>query len=472
MAMRQTQVVVIGGGITGLSAAWFLQTHGCNEYMILESSPKWGGKVQTEHVETEVGNFVIEYGPDSFITQKPQGVNLAKSLGLDSELLPTNDANRRVYVVNKGKLTPMPDGMMLIIPTRFMPFATSPLISIPGKLRMGLEPFIPAKNQDEDESLANFVRRRLGQEAVDKLAEPLLSGIYNTAAEQQSLMATFPRFRAIENKYGSLTRGMIAAKNHAPQSKKQSLFVSMREGMGQIISALIDNLTGDMRLNANVESISKNIAGGYEIHLGNGDIIQTDAVVITVPAHPAAQLIRKLEPEIASILESIPYVSTGTMSLAYRNADLPMPLNGFGIVVPRTEKRPINAITWSSSKLEHRAPDGFSLIRVFFGGARSPQTMDLETDELLGVVQGQLRELMEITATPYFTKTCRWRAAVPQYHVGHVEAINRLEALLPTGLYVAGGAYRGAGLPDCIASAERAALKTIETLNTPLPATQ
>lgn len=475
VARTRPHVVVIGGGIAGLSAAWFVQQSNNADYTVLEQSNVWGGKIITETVDRGDGeSFVVEYGPDSFITTKPYANNLAKALGVEERIMGTNNEMRKIFVLNRGKVTKMPDGMMLIIPTKFAPFAFSPLISIPGKMRMALEMFIPTRRDDGDESLSAFVERRLGREAVDKLAEPLLSGIYNTDAEEQSIMATFPRFRKMEQEHGSLTRAMLAAQKKRRAAAKnghsghggssKGMFVSFESGMAELIDALTEQLTGDLRLNTSVTGLEADGMGGYVVTLADGETLRADAVILATPAQPAARLLNAVSPEGAAIVGDIPYVSTGTMSIAYRAADLPRPLHGFGIVIPRSEQRPINAITWTSSKLKHRAPEDYALIRVFFGGSRSPQSMQLDDDALRRVVLAEVKDMMDIDAEPLFTKVWRWRDAVPQYVVGHEERIAELDALLPPGLEVAGSAYRGSGVPDCVHSAEIAAERVLASL--------
>jgi oxygen-dependent protoporphyrinogen oxidase len=456
-----TTVAIVGGGIAGLSAAWYLQQQGVS-YTLLEESSRWGGHVLTERVTAPGGEYVVEAGPDSFITQKPWGIQLARELGLQDRLLGTNDQMRKVYVLNKGKPTPMPDGVLLIVPTRFMPFVLSPLLSPLGKLRMGLDLLIPARRDGQDETLADFIRRRLGSEALDKIAEPLLSGIYNSEAEKQSLLATFPRFRELEEKYGSLTRGMLASrrqsKGRSPgaaadggkEQKPLSAFMSLAGGTAELTDALAAQLTGDLRLQTHIVRLERSTQDGYRLLTAGGEIIDANVVILAVPAFVTRQLVAEVAPEVAQHLAGIRYVSTGTLSLAYRTADIRRPLAGFGLVVPRSERRPINAITWSSLKFGQRAPDGHALLRVFFGGSRSPQSMDLDDETLLATVQAQLQELMDIEAAPLFHRIYRWRLSNAQYDVGHLDRVAALEAALPAGLYLTGSAYRGVGLPDCI----------------------
>ena len=462
MNTQTFDVAIIGGGIAGLSTAWYLQQASNLKYVLLEESDRWGGHIRTERVD----DFVIEAGPDSFITQKPHGLQLVRELGLENRLLGTNDQMRQVYVLNRGKVTPMPDGILLIVPTKFMPFVLSPLISPFGKLRMGMDLFIAPKRDGADETLADFVRRRLGSEALDKIAEPLLSGIYNSEAEKQSLLATFPRFRTLEEQYGSLTRGMLASRRNGPPAPslsngKISAFASLRGGMEEMIRALVAQLTGDLRLRTTVRKISRDENETYVITTDAGTPLYAQAIVLATPAFVAAELLSEVAPNVARDLQAIRYVSTGTISLAYRVSDIRKPLNGFGVVVPRSERRPINAITFSSIKFSQRAPEGFALLRMFFGGSRSPQSMELDDKALATTVREQLRELLGIESAPLFHRIYRWHRSNAQYDVGHLERVSNLEKSLPGGLYLTGSAYRGVGIPDCIKQSQDMAKRII-----------
>jgi oxygen-dependent protoporphyrinogen oxidase len=328
---------------------------------------------------------------------------------------------------------------------------------------------IRAKRDQADETLADFVRRRLGSEALDKIAEPLLSGIYNSEAEKQSLLATFPRFRALEVQYGSLTRGMIESRRSsngngnghgASKSKPMSAFVSFRGGTEDLVSALVARLSGEMKLQTGVKNISRQ-DDLYALTTTNDETIQARAIVLATPAFVAAELICDLAPKIANDLLRIRYVSTGTISLAYRTADIRRPLNGFGLVVPRSEQRPINAITTSSIKFDKRAPEGYTLLRVFFGGSRSPKSMELDDEKLLATVRTQLRELMGIEASPLFYRIYRWSRSNAQYDVGHLDRLTQIESALPEGLYLTGSAYRGVGIPDCVKQSQDTAQKIL-----------
>ncbi len=458
-------VVIVGGGITGLAAAWSLQQlEPAPRYSVLEAGPRWGGKILTETVSgPDESPFIVEGGPDSFITQKPWALQLARTLGMEDQLLPTNEAQRRVYVLHRGRPVPLPEGVMLIVPTAFMPFIRSRLLTLPGKLRMGLDWFIPAKTDGEDETLADFINRRLGSEALDKIAEPLLAGIYNAEADRQSLLATFPRFRALEERHGSLIRGMLAgrrARASAPPpagngQRPPSAFISFRGGMGELVEALTARLSGDMHLNTSVAALSRSETG-YRLQLEDGRSVTASAIVLAVPAYVAGQLLGSIAPRAVARLRSIRYVSTGTVSLAFPRRTLRRPLDGFGVVIPRSERRQINAITCTSTKFDHRAPDSHVLLRVFFGGSRTPETMGLSDRELLAVVRRELESIVGIRDEPTLQRIYRWAEANPQYDVGHLGLVSDIETALPDGVFVAGSPYRGIGIPDCVHQAEQA----------------
>jgi protoporphyrinogen/coproporphyrinogen III oxidase len=483
---RELPVAIIGGGIAGLSTAYYLQKAGV-AYVLLEQGDRWGGKIASEEVTVEDGQtFIVEGGPDSFITQKPWGAALARELGLGGRMLGTNERLRQTYVLHKGKPKALPDGVLMIVPTKFKPFVFSTLISPWGKLRMGMDLFIPPRRDPGDETLADFVRRRLGNECLDKIAEPLMSGIYNAEADKQSLLATFPRFRELETQHGSVTKGMLASQRarkaaaagqpapagqaiaggngqeapHPPSaaSKPLSAFVSFQGGIEELVTALVARLDGDLRLQAAVAGIEKE-ATGYSVRLVGGEQVAARAVVLATPSFVAAELVRPLAPGAADRLAGIRYVSTGTISVGFRAADAPNPLAGYGLVVPASARRPINAITLSSVKFEQRAPEGYLLLRAFFGGSRSPQSMELDDATLLATVRAELAELLGIRAEPLFHRIYRWRRSNPQYDVGHLERLEAIEAALPAGLYVTGSAYRGVGIPDCIKQGQETAAK-------------
>ena len=468
--------VIIGGGISGLSTAWYLQKQAKEQQIdltitVLEQDNRWGGKILTEKIDGFDGDaFVVEAGADSFLTQKPWAVTLARELGLGKRLLGTNDSNRTIFVLNNGKPTPLPDGLLLIVPTKIIPFVLSPLLSPHGKARMGLDLLIPPKTDGGDETLAEFINRRLGKEALDKIAEPLMSGIYNAEAEKQSILATFPQLRDIEKKYGSLIKGMVAARrkrsneSNLEEGNKTtlSMFVSLPGGTVELIDTLVRQLPGELRLNSEVARLFKQ-GSGYGLKLEDGATLAADCVVLALPAHTAAVLLGDMAPDVADKLTEIRYVSTGTVSLAYRHEDL-QSLSGFGLLIPRSQERLINAVTFTSIKFDHRAPTGYGLLRVFFGGSRNPAMMELSDERLLEIVQQELQTTLQIEAKPQFKRIYRWDQANPQYDVGHLSLVEDIEEGLPSGVLVTGSPYRGIGIPDCVHQGQLAAEKLIDRL--------
>ena len=478
-------VVIIGGGITGLSTAFYLQRQAQESgallhYTLIERDTHFGGKLVTE----TVGQFVVEAGPDSILTQKPAGVQLVRDLGLEDQLIGINDMPRKVAFLAKGRPRPMPEGMTLIVPTRIGPFLRSPLLSPLGKLRMLLDLVIPPRRGDADETLADFIRRRFGEEALLKLAEPLLAGIHNSESERQSLLATFPRLREIELQYGSLIRGMRASRrttnDQRPMTKGQEssslvvgrsslvgqpAFVTLKGGLGSLADALVHALDGRLISGTGVAALKFHAAARpYRVLLENGEALEADAVVLTAPSFAAADLVEGFHPQLAAGLRRIRYVTTGTISLAYAKRALGAPLDGYGLVIPRTERRKINALTISSSKFTHRAPDDGVLLRVFVGGSRNPAVAELDDAPLLELARAELRDILGIQAEPLWSRIYRWPRSNPQYDVGHLAHIDALEALCPAGLYLAGSAYRGVGIPDCTRQGRDTAAKVLAGL--------
>ncbi len=465
-------IVIIGGGIAGLATAHYLQKYAAENnqditYTLVEKDTKFGGKIVTN---TD-GGFIIEGGPDSFISQKPWAYKLAVELGLGDRLIGTNDDRRKTFIVHKSKLRALPDGVMLIVPTRFMPFALSPLISPLGKLRMGLDLFIPPKKDDTDESLSDFIVRRLGREALDKIAEPLMAGIYVADPMRLSLKSTFPRFIAMEQKYGSLIKGMLAqmkARAQAAQNgnpaPKLPLFMTLRGGLMELVDTIVDNLSGELISGVQVDAISRADDGQYTVELSNGQTRHADAVVIATPAYVAANLLESHSAELATELQQIRYLSTATVSLAFNRNEIEHPLNGFGFVVPKSEDCKLMACTWVSTKFSGRTPDDQVLLRVFVGGYKREALVDLSDDELVALVREELRKLMGITAEPTRAEIYHWRKSNAQYDVGHIERVARIEELAADALpnmYFTGSAFRGVGIPDCIRQGEETAKKLL-----------
>jgi oxygen-dependent protoporphyrinogen oxidase len=457
------RVAVIGGGIAGLAAAHRLVETGRDggaacEVVLLEARAQLGGTIATEHA----GGFTIEAGPDSILTEKPWAVDLCRRIGFAERLVGTRDGERRTFIVHGGRLVPLPDGFLLLAPTDLRALATSSLFSWRGKLRMALDLVLPRRVGTDDESLADFVRRRLGREALERVAQPLIGGIYTADPERLSLAATMPRFLELERRHRSLILGLRAGSRAAARATagaRYALFVAPDDGMGALVDALAQRLpAGVVRLRAPVDGLARDGAG-WRLRAG-GEALAADALVLATPAHTAATLLAPLDAPLAQLLAGIDYASSATVTLGYRAADLPPEaLRGFGFVVPAAEGRPLLACTYASRKFPHRAPAGHELLRGFVGGALRPDLPALDDVTLIRTVRGELRALLGIDATPELTRVHRYPRAMPQYAVGHlvqVAAIDVRVAAFP-GLALAGGAYRGVGLPDCVRSGEAAA---------------
>jgi oxygen-dependent protoporphyrinogen oxidase len=496
------RVIIVGGGIAGLAAAYRLtKTAPEAQITLIESDQRLGGKVVTDRVD----GFVIEGGPDTFLSYKPRGIGLCRDLGLEDRLHGTNEKVRRTYVMRKGKLYDLPEGLTGLIPSRFGPMAKSRLISPWGKLRMGLDYFISPRSLNGDESLAHFVERRLGRELYDRMIEPLMSGIYAGDGEQLSLGATFPQLRQTELEHGSLVKGMLAARQKAAHSstslrsaqnasgKKWAAFVTPETGLAEIVEALQAHLMGvEVRLNTRVKKVVPSSLPqttrdlrqpspfqgegmGMRVTLETGETFEAEAVILATPAYVTAQLVGDLDSDMAAALRGIPYASTVTLSVAYPLSDIPKPLNAYGYIIPRAEGRSVLACTWTSTKFPHRAPEGYGLIRAFIGRAGDDDVLNRTDEELLHMVRDELRDVLGITAEPLLSRIFRWPQAMPQYTLGHLDRIATIDRRLAAhpGLYVAGNAYHGIGIPDCIASGETAAtaaLKYLQSLAEQVPA--
>ena len=457
------KLVVVGGGIAGLSAA-----HRATEVArergialdltLIEARPRLGGAIGSELVD----GFLVEAGPDSFLSEKPWALDLCRRLGLEDRLVRTDDRFRKVFVWHGGRLHPLPDGFQLLAPTALLPFATSPLFSLPGKLRMALDLVLP-RGTGDDESLGAFVRRRLGAEALERVAQPLVAGIYTADPDDLSLMATMPRFVELERRERSLILGLRRALRRAPlpgtSGARWSLFVSFAGGMQELVTTLSSRLPAEAVVLAQRVSALQRMGGRWRVSTTGGRLVEADRVIVATEAHATARLVRHLDPALATLLEEIPYASAATVSLGYRRPDVPHALDGFGFVVPRTEGKALLAATFSSVKYPGRAPEGHVLIRGFLGGMLNAGVLAGEDDALVARVRDELRLALGVSAPPVLARLHRWPASMPQYHVGHlarVEAIEHAVAGLP-GLGVAGSGYRGVGIADCVRSGEAAA---------------
>ena len=452
--MLPKRIAVIGGGISGLAAAHRLVELGVpsSQITLIEAGARLGGTLETKHRD----GFLLERGPDSFISEKPEAVALAKRLGLESRLIETNNQHRRSFIVRNGRLRAVPEGFQLLAPSRVWPFITTDIFSLTGKLRIAAELLLPRQNGREDESLASFVRRRLGREALERMAQPMVGGIYTADPETLSLRATLPRFLDMERKHRSLILAMMRQGQKAGTSgARYSLFLSFDRGMEVLVDALAD-VAPNVRLKTRIEEISFD-SRTWRLRADSGESFEADAVCLAVPAYTAAKLLEYINPRLASQLNAIKYASTATINLAYPRAAIGHRLNGFGFVVPFIEKRSLIACTFSSVKFAERAPEEHVLLRAFAGGALQPEIFALE--DLEPRIEADLRELLGINQKPIFTETARWERSMPQYEVGHLDRVKAIEDAIRElpGLVLAGNSYRGAGIPDCVRSGETAA---------------
>lgn len=476
-ADRIARVAVIGGGISGLAAAHRLvelsrSTGRAIDVHLLEGSRRLGGVIATERS----GEFLIESGPDSFLSEKPAALQLCARIGLTDRLVGTREEFRRTYVVHGGRLYALPDGFLLMAPTRWWPLATSRLFSWPGKLRMALDLVLPRGIASPDESLANFVTRRLGREALDRVAQPLVGGIYTADPQRLSLAATMPRFLEMERAQRSIILAMWRQRRRAAAADgsgaRWSLFLSFDAGLQCLVDRLAAALPeGVVRLGHPVRSLH---FAGPRADVASSDATrwQTDAgtaydaVIVATPAHAAAALLRDVDETLAAELGAIDYASSAIVTLAYRREDIPYPLDGFGFVVPHSEGRALLAATFSSLKYPGRAPRDYVLVRGFVGGALRPELLALDDATLISRVRRELAELIGVQIAPQLTRIARWPASMPQYDVGHLDRVSRIRARASTcpGLHLAGNAYGGVGIPDCIRSGESAAEDLISAL--------
>lgn len=459
MALSQAAVAVVGGGIAGLASALNLSERlPAEQIAIIERAPWLGGKIQTERAE----GFVIEAGPDSFLSAKPGGVELSRRIGLADRLVGTLPATHRSYVRRGGRLHQLPDGISGLIPSRLAPLLTSSLLSWRGRARAGLDLVLPSRRDVGEESIASFVQRRLGVEVYDWLVEPLLSGIYAGDGAALSLDATFPQLRDLERVHGGLIRGILRRGRPARPAPTNagSPFLTPRGGMGEMIEALEARLATCRLLRGTGVVALERSRDGYLLRLSNGTALGAEAVILATPASEAARILRSLDDSLAARLNSLPSVSVATVSLAYPRSALPEPLRGYGYLRPRAEGGPIVAGTWVSAKWPDRAPPGFVLIRAFVGRAGEERAASLSEGELVALVRQELGEVLRVTEQPHLWRVHRWPGGMPQYTLGHAARLGEIERGLARhpGLLVAGHSYHGIGIPDCIRSGERAAV--------------
>jgi oxygen-dependent protoporphyrinogen oxidase len=464
------RVAIIGGGISGLSAAFHLEkarAAGADlTYTLFESSKRLGGSMHSIRIH----DCLVEAGPDSFLTEKPWALTLCKELGIDDQLIGSNDAQRKTYIVVKNRLIAMPDGLMFMVPTKLLPTALTPLFSWGTKLRMAQELLHPPRPMQDDETVGELVERHFGPEVVDRLADPLLSGVYGGDTNKLSARAVLPRFVDMEEKYGSLSRAMLDAhkkmKAMAGTQPPRPLFSSLHEGMQQMVDALTARLdSACLKTNARVRGIYPE-RDGWRLAFDMGSTESFDALVVATPANVAGALLEAVDRDLADDLQGIAYSSSVTVTLGYHMDQLkPLP-PGFGFLVPRSEGRRMLACTFVHNKFPHRAPPDKGILRCFLGGARDEAVLAFTDDEIVATVRSELRDIVKLDARPMFERVYRWKGAMAQYESGHLARVDRITRRLKDlpGLELAGNAYRGIGVPDCIREGTDAANAVVQTL--------
>jgi protoporphyrinogen/coproporphyrinogen III oxidase len=470
--VQTKRVVIIGGGITGLSAAFRLSELCKNKpyplaVTLFEARNRLGGVIHT----FEKDGFLIDAGPDNFVTAKPWAMALARRLGIDAEIISTNEAHRSALVVRNQNLLPIPEGFLLMAPTKLMPMVTTPLFSIPGKFRMAMEFFLPARQNNDDESLASFVTRRFGQEALDRVVQPLISGIYTARPEKLSLRATMPRFLELERQYGSVIRGMQkegkkrrVVQNKTGSGARYGMFVTFKDGLRTLVEALQERLGHvDFHLNTPVSRIDKGPSHSgkpaWTVKTRSDLVTEADGLIIAGPSKHAAALMTDVDPVLADALAQVRYASSAVAHLAYRREQISHPLNAFGCVVPMVEKLNIIAASFSSVKYDGRAPNGHVLIRAFMGGALQPEIIQRDDQALADTACNDLNHLLGIASKPLFAVISRWPHSMAQYDVGHLESVEAMRKKISSHktLQIAGNGFDGVGIPDCVRAGEQAA---------------
>jgi oxygen-dependent protoporphyrinogen oxidase len=447
--MSDVDVAVVGGGIAGLAAAYELQRRGI-QTRVLEAAPRAGGVILTERFD----GWIVDGGPDSLLVQKPAAVALCRELGIADRLVSTLTP-RTAYVMREGELHPIVEGSFLGFPVRVSALARSSLFTAGGKLRMAAEVVIPRGGGD-DESIAAFVRRRFGEEAVDYLAEPLLAGIHAGDAERLSIRALFPRLLEAEQQSGSVIRAFRALR---VKPSEQGAFVSLPGGIGELVDALITALgSSTVAASARVGEVRR--AGTYIVESDAGSL-SARAAILAVPAYVAGNLLRAFDTTLAGLCEGLPYASTATVAFGYRRNQIAHRLVGTGFVVPRVERSPLLAATWVTSKWPGRAPQDHALIRAFLGGGRDPHRLERSDEELVETAREELEETLDITGDPLFARIFRWTRQSPQYEVGHLDRVAAIEDRLASipGLFLTGSGFRAIGIPDCIADGRATAAR-------------
>jgi oxygen-dependent protoporphyrinogen oxidase len=450
--MRGAPVIIVGGGMSGLAAAYELTRRGV-PFVLVEASPAVGGVVRTERV----GGFVIDAGPDALLTQKPAAIELCRELGIGGRLRP--QAQRGTFVVRGGRLRAMPEASVFGIPTNWSPFVTTRAFSARGKCRMAAEYLLPARPAAGDESIASFIGRRFGREAVEYLADPLLAGVHGGDAERLSMQALFPRFLEMERTHGSVIRGCRAGARQR-SSAAPAPFVAPLGGLAEMVRALVAALPSHSILTGvRVEDIESTGDGRYLLHVAGAATMTAAAVILATPPRVTAPMVRALDPALAGACARIPSVSPVTVALAYPKRSVRHPLLGTGVVVPRREGLSISALTWVSSKWEGRAPEDHVLLRAYLGGARDPGAVDLPSDAIVARAHRDVAQLLGVTGEPVLARVYRWPHGSPQQEVGHRGLMAMIDQQLAAhaGLFISAAGFRGSGIADCIVEGRRQA---------------
>lgn len=481
------KVIVIGGGVAGLGAAYKVRRAaeaGADvDVVLLEKDDRVGGKLATEIIDEGDGRYVVDGGSDAFLSAKPAVARMAGLLGITDEIVPSCDENKKTLIVKGRRLIEMPDGIMMFAPTKILPMATTPLYSLAAKIRMGLDLFIPKKEewaegetaQQHDETLEEFVVRRMGRECLDRLAEPLVGGVHASDPSKMSLAATFPNLLEMEQKHGSLVRGFLAQRKQIEEMKKKypakpgakpkTFFASFHDGMATLPVKMAEAV-GSERIRTGVTVTAVSRAGDeWQVTLDSGETITGDALIVATEVWAAKTLVEGVDTELAGLLGTIPCSSSATVPMAFRAQDCPFDTKWFGFLSPLVENRPLLAVTLSSSKWPDRAPQDTVLLRGFVGGPRNQEILKGSDAELIETVRTQLVELLGIRsdAQPVFARVYRWNLGMPQYTMGHLDRVDEIERIVSEtpGFGLAGGAYRGVGIPNCIESGERAVSKVL-----------
>ncbi|HKE28052.1 MAG TPA: protoporphyrinogen oxidase [Bryobacteraceae bacterium] len=450
--------LIIGGGISGLAAAYYL-TKGGAAGTLVEPRPRLGGVIQTERVE----GCVIEAGPDSFLSMKPAAMDLIRELGLAGDVIGSNDHLRQTFVRRGGRLIALPDGLMMMVPTKILPLLTTGLIGWGTKVRMGLELFRAPKMRAQDESVSEFIEEHYGREAVDYLAEPLLSGVYGGSPQALSVRSVLPRFAEMAEQYGSLTRGVLAERAKAKaKGGPAPLFRTLKGGLGQMVAAAARAIEGSVEVRRDRAEAVERTAVGFRARIGS-DWLESDHLVVATEAHNTAPLVAALDGRLAELLEMVPYSSSMTVALGFNAGDFASPPVGFGFLVPKKERRKLVACTWIGTKFSHRVPDGKIVARCFLGGMEGASVLEESDESILAAVTEELRDIAGVTAQPVFSRIFRWPRSMAQYTVGHrarqAEVEERVAGI--PGLHLAGNAYSGIGIPDCVRLGKVAAEKIL-----------